>query len=218
MKKPTLPKIDFRQLADDFRNLDPKDVGTWPILPKVVILVVLFAAILVTGWWFVWNDQLATLEQKRGEEEKLKEDFLVKKKRAINLDLYTQQLNEINHSFGALLKQLPEKSEVGSLLVEVNQAGLGRGLLFELFKPGGESPREFYAELPVTIKLTGSYHDFGAFAGDVGKLSRIVTLNNIAIQGTPRDGVLTLDALIKTFRYLDDEEVAKQRKSSAKKG
>ena len=145
-----------------------------------------------------------------------------KKRQAVNLDLYTQQLNEIDRSFGALLKQLPNKSEVEALLVEINQAGMGRGLQFELFKPGQESMKDFYAELPISVKLVGSYHDFGAFAGDIGRLSRIVTLNNIAITQNPqaRDGSLMMDAVTKTFRYLEEEEVAQQKKAAqaAKKG
>jgi type IV pilus assembly protein PilO len=213
MTKLALPAINLRSVADDFRNLNPKDVGTWPTVPKVTVLIVLFIVIVFAGWWFVWNDQIETLEAKKNEEASLKTQYLDKKKQAINLDLYTQQLNEIDRSFGALLKQLPNKSEVENLLVEINQAGLGRGLQFELFRPGQEAAREFYAELPVTIKLTGSYHDLGAFASDIGKLSRIVTLNNLSITSV-RDGMLTLDALSKTFRYLDEEEVAKQRKAA----
>jgi type IV pilus assembly protein PilO len=220
MKKPILPAIDFQAIADDFRRLNPNDVGTWPIIPKVVVLVGLFVLIIVAGWWFVWQDQIASLENKRNEEVKYKEEFLSKKRQAVNLDLHLQQLNEIDRSFGALLKQLPNKSEVESLLVEINQAGMGRGLQFELFKPGQEVIKDFYAELPISVKLVGSYHDFGAFAGDVGRLSRIVTLNNLNISSQPKDATLTLDAVTKTFRYLDEEEVARQRKAAqdAKKG
>ncbi|MBS1189211.1 MAG: Pilus assembly protein, PilO [Rhodocyclaceae bacterium] len=181
--------------------------------PKAVVLLTLFAAILTAGWWFLWNDQLTELEAKQQEEERLKQEFIDKKKQAINLDLYTQQLAEIDRSFGALLKQLPNKSEIESLLVEVNQAGLGRGLQFDLFKPGPEQVKEFYAERPITVKITGNYHDFGAFAADIAKLPRIVTLNNIAIT-SPSSGQLTLDAVTKTFRYLDEEEVARQKKAA----
>mgnify|MGYP000876489313 CR=1 FL=1 len=149
-------------------------------------------------------------------ELKLREEFVVKKKQAVNLDLYIQQLNEIDRSFGALLKQLPNKSEVESLLVEINQAGMGRGLQFELFKPGAEQIKDFYAELPINVRLTGTYHDFGAFAGDIGKLSRIVTLNNVAIVINPqsKDGTLVMDAITKTFRYLDEEELAAKKKAA----
>lgn len=220
MKKPNLPQIDFQAIVEDFRRLNPKDVGTWPIIPKVTMLVSLFIVLVAAGWYFVWQDQMDALENKRNEEVKFKEEFLSKKQQAVNLELHKQQLNEIDRSFGALLKQLPNKAEVESLLVEINQAGMGRGLQFELFKPGAEIVKDFYAELPISVKLTGGYHDFGAFAGDIGRLSRIVTLNNVSIVGGAKDGSLTLDAMVKTFRYLDEEEVARQRKAAAdaKKG
>jgi len=214
-----VPKIDFRKILDDFKYLNPNDVGSWPLIPRVGALVVLFVALISGGWWFFWADQIDALRAKEVEEVKLKEEFLEKKRQAVNLDLHIQQLNEIDRSFGALLKQLPNKAEVDSLLVEINQAGMGRGLQFELFKPGAEVVRDFYAELPITVKLTGAYHDFGAFAGDIGRLSRIVTLNNLSI-GSQKDGSLTLDAVTKTFRYLDDEELARQKKAAqdSKKG
>ena len=212
MKTASIKKIDFKSIADDFRNLDPKDVGAWPIAPRIAVLFGLFAVILLAGWWFVWNDQLETLTVRQQDELKLKEEFVAKKTQAVNLDLYTQQLNEIDRSFGALLKQLPNKSEVESLLVEINQSGMGRGLQFELFKPGQEVVKDFYAELPINIKLTGSYHDFGAFAGDIARLSRIVTLNNLSI-AQPKDGNLVMEAVTKTFRYLDDEELAAKKKA-----
>ncbi|MBA3996891.1 MAG: pilus assembly protein PilO [Candidatus Accumulibacter sp.] len=222
MKTPDLSSVDFKALLEDFRNLNPKDVGAWPAAPRVAVLIGLFVLILVGGWWFFWQEQLDTLDAKRQDEQRLKEEYVSKKRQAVNLDLYTQQLNEIDRSFGALLKQLPNKSEVEALLVEINQAGMGRGLQFELFKPGQESMKDFYAELPISVKLVGSYHDFGAFAGDIGRLSRIVTLNNIAITQNPqaRDGSLMMDAVTKTFRYLDEEEVAQQKKAAqaAKKG
>lgn len=222
MKTPDLSSVDFKALLEDFRNLNPKDVGAWPAAPRVAVLIGLFVLILVGGWWFFWQEQLDTLDAKRQDEQRLKEEYVSKKRQAVNLDLYTQQLNEIDRSFGALLKQLPNKSEVEALLVEINQAGMGRGLQFELFKPGQESMKDFYAELPISVKLVGSYHDFGAFAGDIGRLSRIVTLNSIAITQNPqaRDGSLMMDAVTKTFRYLDEEEVAQQKKAAqaAKKG
>jgi type IV pilus assembly protein PilO len=151
---------------------------------------------------------------------KHKEDYLNKKKQAVNLDLHKQQLREIDTQFGALLKQLPNKSQMDALLVDINQAGLGRGLQFELFKPAPqETVRDFYAELPIAVRVVGVYHDMGAFASDVGQLSRIVTLNDVGIEAG-KDGALTMDVTARTFRYLDDEEVAAQRKSiaGAKKG
>ena len=216
MKSPSINSIDFRAFLNDFRNLNPNDVGTWPLAPRVAVLLGLFVLLLVGGWWFWWSEQLETLTQRQQDELKLKEEFVAKKSQAVNLDLYVQQLNEIDRSFGTLLKQLPSKSEVESLLVEINQSGMGRGLQFELFKPGQENVKDFYAELPINVRLTGSYHDFGAFAGDIGRLSRIVTLNDMSITGNPqsKDGTLVLDAVTKTFRYLDEEELAAKRKAA----
>lgn len=209
-----LPKIDFQEILEDFRNMNPNDPGSWHQIPKVTVLIGLFVLILVAGWWFVWNDQLTDLETKQREEVTLKQQFLDKKRQAVNLDLYTQQLADIDRSFGALLKQLPNKSEIEALLIEVNQAGLGRGLQFELFRPAPEQIKDFYAELPIAVKINGNYHDFGAFAADIAKLPRIVTLNNLSIAPIKEGGVLTMDATTKTFRYLDEEEIAKQKKSA----
>ena len=208
----SLPKVDFQSLADDFRNLNPNDPGAWPLAPRIALLVGVLVLAMVAGWWFLWNDQLIELEQREQEEVSLKQQYLDKKKQAVNLDLYREQLAEIDRSFGALLKQLPNKSEIDALLIEVNQAGLGRGLQFDLFRPGQEQVKDFYAELPVAVKINGAYHDFGAFAADIAKLPRIVTLNNISIAPGKDGGVLSLDATTKTFRYLDEEEVARQKK------
>ncbi len=216
MKSPALSNVDFKAILADFRNLNPKDVGAWPLIPRVSVLLGLAAAILLAGWWFVWSDQLDALAARQQDELKLKEQFIAKKTQAVNLDLYTQQLSEIDRSFGALLKQLPNKAEVEALLIEINQSGMGRGLQFELFKPGQEIVKDFYAELPISVRLTGNYHDFGAFAGDISRLSRIVTLNNISIAVNPqaKDGSLVMDAVTKTFRYLDDEELAAKKKAA----
>ncbi|MBE2260925.1 MAG: type 4a pilus biogenesis protein PilO [Rhodobacteraceae bacterium] len=216
MKAPALPSIDYREILRDFQNLNPQDPGAWPLAPRLAVLLGLFLAVLLAGWWFVWVDELDALESKQQEELRLKDQFVVKKKQAVNLDLYVQQLDEIDRSFGALLKQLPNKSEVEALLVEINQAGMGRGLQFDLFKPGAEQVKDFYAELPINVRLTGTYHDFGEFAGDIGKLSRIVTLNNIAIVASPqsKDGRLVMDAVTKTFRYLDAEELAAKKRAA----
>jgi len=212
-----LANIDFREIIADFQNLNPRDVGAWPVAPRATVLVVLFVLILLAGWWFYWDDQLVSLREKQETELRLRDEFVRKKAQAINLDLYVQRLSDIDLAFGALLKQLPNKAEVESLLVEINQAGMGRGLQFDLFKPGPEQVRDFYAELPITVRLTGTYHDFGAFAGDIGKLSRIVTLNNISINTNQqsKDGSLVMDATTKTFRYLDEEELAANRKKAA---
>ncbi len=216
-----LKKVDFQQIADDFKRLNNNDPGTWPLIPKLAILLCVLLVIVVVGWWSLWRDQLVALEEAEAKEVRLKEEFLGKKRQAVNLDLYRQQLEEIDKSFGALLKQLPNKNEVDSLLVEVNQAGLGRGLQFELFKPAAEVVKDFYAELPIDVKINGTYHDLGAFAADVAKLPRIVTLNNINLS-VPADskssGRLNMDMQVKTFRYLDEEEVAKRKQADKKKG
>jgi len=204
-------------LLEQFKGLNPKDPGAWPPLPKALLLLVLLIGILVGAYFLDWSDQLEQLEAGRAQETKLKAEYKDKKQQSINLDLYRQQLREIDSSFGALLKQLPNRSQMDALLVDINQAGLGRGLQFELFKPAAqESARDFYAELPIQLKVIGNYHDIGAFASDIGGLSRIVTLNDIALGGG-KDGSLTLDATAKTFRYLDEDEVASQRRASAQK-
>ncbi len=218
MAKPALPKIDFQSIAEDFRALDPKDPGAWPLVPRIVVLAGLFVLLVAAAAWFGWQVQYEDLKAKRQEEAKLKEDWLTKKKQAINLDAYRNQLVEIERSFGALLKQLPNAAEMESLLVDINQAGLGRGLQFELFKPGTEVVKDFYAELPITINLTGSYHDFGNFAGDIAKLPRIVTLNDINVAPGKSGDVLTMSTTAKTFRYLDEEEMAARKRAEKAKG
>ncbi|MCX9157522.1 type 4a pilus biogenesis protein PilO [Niveibacterium sp. 24ML] len=208
--------IRLDRLAQDFRGLDPNDPGLWPLAPRVAVLVALLLAVLGLAWWFDWKPQGEELEQKRQEEVQLKEEWLSKKRQAVNLDEYRRQLTEIDRQFGALLKQLPSKTEMENLLIDVNQAGLGRGLLFELWKPGAEQLRDFYAEVPVALRLTGGYHDLGNFVGDVAKLPRIVTLNDVAIE-VGKDGRLKMDATAVTYRYLDDAEIAKQKKEKADK-
>ena len=207
--------IDFQQLAMDFKTLDPKDPGLWPLAPRVVILFGLFGALIAAAWGFGafgWSVQLEELEAKQVEETKLKEDWLAKKRQAVNLDEYRRQLAEIDRSFGALLKQLPNKAEMGDMLVDINKAAQGRGLSVELFKPGGEAGRDFYTEVPITLTLIGSYHDIGSFTGDLARLPRIVTLNDINLSTNPT-GTMTLRTIAKTFRYLDDTEIAAQKKA-----
>jgi len=195
---------------DDFRRLNFREVGNWAPLPKVIVLSLVVLFIVGLGAFFDWKDQWDTLQTAQQEEGRLKEQFTQKKAKAINYDLYVQQLAEIEQSFGALVKQLPNRSEIDALLTDINQAGLGRGLQFDLFRPAPqERMADFYAELPIAIKITGNYHDIGAFASDVAALPRIVTLNDVAI--TNDKGTLTMDAVAKTFRYLDEEEIAKQR-------
>ena len=212
--------INFNALVDEFKRTNWKDAGTWHFAPKILVLLLILAGLPLVGFFADTKIQLEELETGKEAEEKLKKQYLDKKKLSINLDLHRQQLREIDTQFGALLRQLPNRSQMDALLVDINQAGLGRGLQFDLFKPSaGEITRDFYAERPIQVKVLGTYHDMGAFAGDVGQLSRIVTLNDVTITAG-KDGNLAMDATARTFRYLDDEELASQRKSqaSAKKG
>ncbi len=196
---------------ENFRRLNPREIGIWPWGAKLFVLFLLFFILMIFAALLDWRDQWDQLEAGQKEEETLRQSWVVKKQQAVNLDAYRQQLKDIEQQFGALLKQLPNRSEVDALLTDINQAGLGRGLEFELFRPGAQRVADFYSELPIQIKVTGSYHDMGAFASDVAQLSRIVTLNNITIQ-TEKNG-LAMEAIAKTFRYLDDEEIAAQRKA-----
>jgi type IV pilus assembly protein PilO len=197
---------------DDIRRLNLRDVGNWPVLPKAAALVIVFVAILGLGAALDLKDQYDALDRAKADEAKLREQYTAKKAKAINYQLYVQQLTEIEQSFGALLKQLPNKAEMDALLTDINQAGLGRGLQFELFKPAAqEKMADFYAELPINVKITGNYHDMGAFASDVAQLPRIVTLNDVVVSN--EKGVLAMEAIAKTFRYLDEEEIARQRKA-----
>jgi type IV pilus assembly protein PilO len=210
--------INFNALLDEFKRTNWQDPGTWHWAPKVLVLVAILVGIPVAGFFVDTQGQIDQLEAGRKEEETLKQGYLNKKKQAVNLDLHRQQLREIDTQFGALLRQLPNKSQMDALLVDINQAGLGRGLQFELFKPASsENAREFYAELPIQVKVVGTYHDMGAFASDVGQLSRIVTLNDVKIDAS-KDGNLSMEAVARTFRYLDEGEVAAQRKAASKKG
>ncbi len=204
-------------LIDDLRTLDTKQPGNWPWPIKIGAFVLIFVAIQVAAWFLLWQAQTEDIERGRQEVTKQKEVFLEKKKLAVNLEAYKQQRAEIEQAFGALLKQLPNKSEMDALLIDINQAGLGRGLAFELFKPATtENFTEFYAELPVNIRVTGQYHDLGAFASDVAKMPRIVLLTDLKID-PPKDGILSMEAVAKTYRYLDEDEVAKQRKTAKDK-
>ena len=202
----------MNDLLMELRQLDINQAGSWPVAFKIAALVILFIVIVIAGHFLVWQDQTETLEKIQAEEETLKNTYLLKKRSAVNLPALRAQLEEIEQSLSAMLKQLPDKSEMEALLVDINQAGLGRGLQFELFKPAEkETINAFYAELPVSIRVTGGYHDIGAFASDIARLPRIVTLNDIAI-APATDGKLVLDAVAKTYRYLDEEEIAKQAK------
>ncbi|HET9580378.1 MAG TPA: type 4a pilus biogenesis protein PilO [Usitatibacter sp.] len=203
-------------IIQELQTLDPKQPGNWPWPIKLGAMLLIFLLIQVAAYFLLWQAQTEQIEKGRQDVNKLKETFLEKKKLAINLEAYKQQRAEIEQAFGALLKQLPNKSEMDALLIDINQAGLGRGLQFELFKPAEkENLTEFYAELPVHIKVSGNYHDLGAFASDVAKMPRIVLLTDLKID-PPKDGNLTMEAVAKTYRYLDEEEVAKQRAAAKK--
>lgn len=205
----------FAQLQDtlrsQFSNLDPRNPVVWPALPRYGLFL-LVAIVVVVVLWFVWlsgEDEILT--QERAKEVQLREEYRTKLAKAINLDALRKQREQVLQYVTQLEKQLPSKAEMDALLSDINQAGLGRSLQFELFRPGQVVVRDYYAELPITLKVTGRFHDIGSFTSDVAHLSRIVTLNNLTV--TPREaGTLTMDATAKTFRYLDQEEIAAQRK------
>ena len=211
--------IDFRRLAEDFKGLDPQAPGMWPVAPRVVVALCLLVLTVAGFWWFDWQEQVETLEARQAEEVQLRDSWVTKKRQAVNLDEHRRQLAEIDRQFGALLKQLPNRAEMDSLLSDINQAGLGRGLQFELFKPGADVIKEFYAEMPIDVRLTGVYHDLGEFVADLASMPRVVTLGDVGIEAD-RDGRLKLQAKAVTYRYLDEEELAQQRKAAqaAKQG
>ncbi len=211
--------IDFSRLAEDFKGLDPQDPGMWPTVPRVVVAALLLVLTVAGFWWFDWQGQVETLAARESEEIQLRESWTTKKRQAVNLDEHRRQLAEIDRQFGALLKQLPNRAEMDSLLSDINQAGLGRGLQFELFKPGADVIKEFYAEMPIDVRLTGVYHDLGEFVADLASMPRMVTLNDVGIEAD-KDGRLKLQAKAVTYRYLDEEELAQQRQAAqaAKQG
>lgn len=212
---------------EDFNNIDIKNAGNLPMPVKAVLLAFVFVLLLALGYYFLLSPALETLDQEKAKEQQLRDVFFAKKSQAINLEAYRAQMVEIEKTFGALLRQLPDKSQIDGLLTDINQAGLSRGLEFELFKPGSETQAEFYAEMPIAIKVVGTYHDLGAFASDISRLSRIVTISNVAVvpQGSGKDGkpadakvaatgsMLVMEAVAKTYRYLDAEEIAAKQKA-----
>lgn len=203
--------------VEDLKRINSQEPGNWPMAIKAVVLSGLLVVIMAGGYFLDWQEQSELLDKEKAEEETLKETYLSKKKDAVNLDILRQQLKDIEQSLAALLKQLPNKSEMDALLTDINQAGLGRGLQFDLFKPAAsETISEFYAELPISIRVTGSYHDIGAFASDIAQLPRIVTLNNISIVPDSKGTGLIMDTTAKTFRYLDEEEIANKKKQAGK--
>ena len=216
-----ISKIDFaaaqQKVLSQFRGLNPNDPSSWPIVPRAALFLAVIV-LIVTALWFAWLTGSADeLQAEQAKEAVLRADFKSKLTQAVNLDALKKQLIQVQQYVTQLEKQLPSKAEMDALLSDINQAGLGRSLNFELFRPGSVSIKEYYAELPITLKVTGRFHDVGAFAADIANLSRIVTLNNIAV--TPgKDGTLVMDATAKTFRYLDGDEVAAQRKAAPPPG
>jgi type IV pilus assembly protein PilO len=201
-------------VLDELRSLDPRDPGRWPIAARIAAVTVCFVVVAVgLIYFFVWTDRMPELQQRENQEQQLRSEFRTKHSKAINLAVYKQQLTDIEKSFGALLRQLPSKTEVPNLLVDISQTGLAAALEEKLFQPGQEVKKDFYAELPIHIQLTGSYHEFGAFVSGIAALPRIVTLHDIQITPVSKDKSATYDQLqldltAKTYRYLDDDEVA----------
>jgi len=218
-RKPSM-QFDFQALQEkllgQFRGLDPKDPSVWPSLPRYSMLVAVVVAV-VAGLWFAWlTDSELELEAEKAKEVKLREDYKFKLAKAVNLDVLRKQREQVLQYVTQLEKQLPSKAEMDALLSDINQAGLGRSLQFDLFRPGQVFVRDYYAELPISLRVSGRYHDMGAFASDIANLSRIVTLNNLTI--IPKaDGNLLMEATAKTFRYLDTTEVAAQRSAGGAK-
>lgn len=224
MAKKQAPKIDMKdlqaKLQRQFTNLDTKDPSLWPPLPRYLLCIFLAVGVAVVLWFVKLTDYEAELEAARATEVTLKQDYQTKLLKAVSLDLLKKQREQIQQYVIQLEKQLPSKAEMAALLSDINQAGLGRSLQFELFRPGQIVVREYYAELPIAVRVTGRYHDMGAFAADIAHLSRIVTLNDISIGVPSKDkdklgGNLSMDATARTFRYLDGEEVQAQRKAAA---
>ena len=203
-----------RDLAAQFKGLTFENVGSWPFAPRLALWIFVVVLCLVAGWMTVWRGQLDEIDRLRSEEGNLKTQFQQKLAQAINLDDLRRQKEQVGQYVQLLEKQLPNKAEMDALLSDINQAGTGRGLQFESFKPGTMLIKDYYAELPIALRISGRYGDLGAFTGDIANLPRIVTLNNLAITAS-KDGSLTLDATAKTFRYLDEAEIAAARKARA---
>lgn len=200
----------------DINSLDVNNIGSWPGPIKAIVLVIAFIAVLAGGYKFMITEQLTELERKEREEQELRVSFSNKQARAANLDAYKSQLEDMRRSFGAMLRQLPGQTEIDALLIDISQAGLGAGLQQELFAPQGEVARDFYAEVPIQIQLSGNFHQFGQFASSVAALPRIVTLHDISI-ARQDDNALRMNVIAKTYRYLDDEEAAAATKKGGKR-
>jgi type IV pilus assembly protein PilO len=202
------------ELGGQFRDLNGRHPGLWPLLPRALCALGVTAAVCVAGYFGYWSAQFDEQEAGAQQEARLRDEYKLKTAQAINLEALRAQKAQVDQYVERLQKQLPSKAEMAALLTDINQAGAGRGLQFDLFKPQQVVIRDYYAELPIDIKINGSYHDIGAFTGDIANLPRIVTLNNLALSAG-KDGTLTLEAVAKTFRYLDPDEVAAQRKAAA---
>jgi type IV pilus assembly protein PilO len=205
-------------IADQFKNVNWRDIGNAAPGPKVVALLLLLALVVAGGWYGYWNGLNDELDAAKLKEGQLKEEYKTKKAKAVNLPELKKQLVQVGQYVSTLEKQLPSKAEMDALLTDINQAGLGRGLQFDLFKPATVNVKEYYAEQPIAVRVTGTYHDLGAFASDIANLSRIVTLNDINIVSPQAGGPLAMETTAKTFRYLDTEEVAAQRKAKGPAG
>ena len=213
------PAALLRQAADQFGNLDPREPGQWPLLPKLLAWAAASCVVVAVGWLMLLSDEADRLSAARDREPQLKTDYTSRLAQAVNLGELLKQKEQVQEYVTQLEKQLPGKAEMDALLSDINQAGVGRGLQFELFRPGQVVIRDYYAELPISIRVTGRFHDIGAFAGEVANLSRIVTLHNMAIFPQPKDtsGALTMEAIARTYRYLDQAEVAEVKRAAAAK-
>jgi type IV pilus assembly protein PilO len=211
--------IDLKQLGADlsaqFQGLQGRPPGLWPLAPRILCAAGVMALVVALGYFLYWSGQFETQESLASQEATLREEYKGKVAQAVNLEALQAQKIQVDQSVERLEKQLPSKSEMAALLSDINQAGVGRGLAFELFRPDQIVVRDYYAELPIAIKISGKYHDLGAFAADMAHLPRIVTLNNMRLK-TEKDGALTLEAIAKTFRYLDADELAAQKAARLK--
>jgi type IV pilus assembly protein PilO len=203
---------NFNEISAKFQGLTLDNVGNWPLLPRMTLWAAVVVICAILGYFAVWSAQMSELDGLRAQEGSLKEQYRAKLQQSINLEELRRQKEQVNQYVLTLEKQLPSKAEMDALLSDINQAGIGRGLQFELFRPGQVNLREYYAELPISVRVSGRYHDLGAFASDIANLPRIVTLNNLNIQSS-KDQVLSLDATAKTFRYFDEEEMSSQRRA-----
>ena len=217
MARQTLPSLNADRLRAQFQGLSGRHPGLWPLLPRALLLLGLFAAIVAVGYSLYWRDLFDRLEAGETEEVRLKAAYTEKIRLAVNLPALRKQKEQVDHYVSQLEKQLPSKAEMDALLSDINTAGGIRGATLQLFKPGQVTAREHYAELPITVRVAGQFHDLASFASDLANLPRIVTLNNMTITLADKTGVLTLDAVAKTFRYLDSEEIAQQRQEAARR-